>query len=554
MILVEERAKIVNEEDKKFCTRFWKVMPFFYNEDIIKGAYPGFENEDISLLKNYIPHVREMYKGLVAPGLEKLRTEVVKAYENNLEAHRHPLEIFKPHLFERNKIDQYKTYLNKAEGLDLINDKLIIDQKISEYKNEASLPLDSIYDNYWSKHSEKYIDYLDGLLNQFVSNKEKVCDGKKMIAVIAAMNETELEKVYSAIKNAYGDKFEKEVLVFFFHNFKDANAIPTEVQVSIDEVKQMGSNVLVVESEVPNYFNTAPAKKTCNDLVLKIVGAHLDIPIALIDADVFQLTNGVFQAGIDALSIETILAASPEFDYDQNLNIDYPVLNLIFDIRRDLDVFAVREEPNYNEQMTYGMCTIIQSRTLLTVGGTKPTTWEDGFLTNDIRNYSGALVQNDKWVFQFNKYPIYHLSINSFFVYINSAREKEAIFNGDEPFCRWSDGFIHDFVSVKKRELYQKELNKNNDLYINIIPENICKALNKAWLFMFRFRPTDEVEITDKEIRHSKRLVRLLAEKGIYIKSALVQQKIESPYDLEKNEGDFFIRRIDEIIIKPNKI
>ena len=61
MTVVEERANIISEEDKKFCIRFWKVMPFFYNEDIIKGAYPGFENEDISSLKNYIPHVRKMY-------------------------------------------------------------------------------------------------------------------------------------------------------------------------------------------------------------------------------------------------------------------------------------------------------------------------------------------------------------------------------------------------------------------------------------------------------------------------------------------------------------
>lgn len=550
----EEKLTNLSQEDLDYIDKFWKIMPGFYKPEVIRYAFPEVSDESFGVHSPNIPNVRNMYKELVAPGLEKLRTEVVKAHENNLEAHKHPLEIFKPHLFERNKIDQYKTYLNKAEGLDLINDKLIINQKINEYQNESSISLDLIYENYWSRHTEKYVDYLDGLINQFVPNKEKICDGKKMVAVIAAMNETELEKVYSAIKNAYGEDFENEVLVFFFHNFKVANAIPLEVQASVHEVKQMGSNVFVVESEVPNYFNTAPAKKTCNDLVLRIVGAHLEIPIAFLDADVFQLTNGVFQAGIDALSFETILAASPEFDYDQELNNELPVLNLIFDLRRDLDLFAVKEEPDYNEQMTYGMCTIIQSRTLLTVGGTKPTLYVDGFLTNELRDFSGSIILNNKKKY-INNYPIFPISINDKYVYVNSLKEKDNLLSGYEAFIHWSDSNQHSISTLFKRGYKSVQIARID------IPEfsdysatNICKALNKAWLFMFRFRPTDDVEITDKEIRHSKRLVRLLAEKGIYIKSALVQQKIESPYDLEKNEGDFFIRRIDEIIIKPKKM
>lgn len=550
----EEKLTNLSQEDLDYIDKFWKIMPGFYNPEVIRYAFPEVSDENFGADFHNIPNVRNMYKELVAPGLEKLRAEVVKAYENNLEPHKHPLEIFKPHLFERNKIDQYKTYLNKAEGLDLINDKLIIDQKISEYKNEIPLSIDSIYNNYWSKHTEKYVDYLDRLINQFVPEKEKICGGKKMVAVIAAMNETELEKVYSAIKNAYGEDFEKEVLVFFFHNFKDANAIPLEVQTSVNEVKWMGSNVLVIESEVPTYFFDAPAKKVAIDLILKLFRKTNNINVALIDADVFRYTDNIFNDAIEILSKESIIATSPEFDFDQDFNFNYPVLKLIFDIRRDLDYFAVREESDFNEQMTYGMCTLIKYDSLLKVGGLKPSTYVDGFLTNELRDYCGSVIKDSKRIYKNFTYPIYPISLKNHFVYVNSKREQDSLNLNKEAFSRWSGDDDHSNAVTQLRGSIAQSVSDMIPEFSDYTPANLCKALNKAWLFMFRFRPTDEVEITDKEIRHSKRLVRLLAEKGIFIKRALVQQKNESPYDLEKNEGDFFIRRIDEIIIKPKKI
>ena len=143
----EEKLTNLSQEDLDYIVKFWKIMPGFYNPEVIRHAFPEVSDENFGADFPNIPNVRNMYKELVAPGLEKLRTEVVKAHENNLEAHKHPLEIFKPHLFERNKIDQYKTYLNKIDGLDLINDKLIIDQKINEYQNESYISLDLIYEN-----------------------------------------------------------------------------------------------------------------------------------------------------------------------------------------------------------------------------------------------------------------------------------------------------------------------------------------------------------------------------------------------------------------------
>jgi len=116
MTVVEERPKMVSEDDKKFCTRFWKVMPFFYKQDVIKGAYLGFENEDISSLKNYLPNVREMYKGLVSKELLELREKWEFCIKNNLESPWDVLELFKPqYFFNRDKKIAFINYL-KTQG------------------------------------------------------------------------------------------------------------------------------------------------------------------------------------------------------------------------------------------------------------------------------------------------------------------------------------------------------------------------------------------------------------------------------------------------------
>ena len=550
MTVVEERPKIVSEEDKQFCTRFWKVMPFFYNEDIIKGAYPGFGNEDISSLKNYIPHVPETYKGLVAKELLELRENWEFCIQNNIESPWDVIELFKPQFFfKRDKKDALINYLKHKGTTD--ENKIAI--AVDNYLSETPPSFNQILKAYWQKHNTEYLRWLDQLLADIPESKLKKVRSKKSTILVAAMNETELEKVYNACQNAYGENFENEMAFVVFHNFKDKEAVKPEVWQSVKNLRDLGGNVLVINGEVPAFFDTAVVKKVLNDLAYLIYKSKCrDICFFLMDADVYDITKGIFKAAFKSLKQERILAASPEFDYDQKeSNFKYPVLKLIFDIRRDLDGYAVKEEPDYNLQMIYGMFTAINPKTAIYIGGLKPTLFSDGFLTNDLRWYSGGWIKEDQWCFKKGYYSIFPLSIDENFVHVNSQKEINNLKNGKEAFAHWSDTREHEKLSGTGRGIIDKDT--NHPEFKKITESNIVAALNKAWLFMYRFRPTDEVEITDKEIRHSKRLVRLLAEKGIYIKSALVQQKIESPYDLEKNEGDFFIRRIDEIIIKPKK-
>ena len=544
MTVDEERANIISEEDKKFCIRFWKVMPFFYNEDIIKGAYPGFENEDISSLKNYIPHVRKMYNGLVSKELLELREKWEYCIKNNIESPWDVLELFKPHhFFKRDKKDAFVSYL-KHKGT---TDQNEIAKAVEKYLSETPPQFENILANYWQKHNPEYLLWLEQLLADIPESKLKDVRSKKSAILIAAMNETELEKVYTACQNAYGSDFDNEIAFIVFHNFKDKEAVNPEVWQSLKNIEVLGDNVLVINGQVPEYFFDAPAKKVLVDLFLK--GSNdLRINIFLLDADVLNLTKDIFKDSNSILIKKNkFLVTSPEFDYDQNLKgFKYPVLKLVFDVRRDLDFYAVREEMNFNNQMAYGMFSSINLKTILLIGGLKPSTFVDGFLTNEIRNYGDAIVMDER-INYFN-YPLYPLSLDNHIVNVNSSRERISLGEGEEAFSRWCGDSDHASITTEHR-FKNENSSKNIPEFSEFSESNIVSALNKAWLFIYKFRETEKITITSNEINHSKRLIRVLKNYGIEILDAKLDVVNHSPVNLKTGEGDFVIRKINQIKI-----
>lgn len=544
MTVVEERANIISEEDKKFCIRFWKVMPFFYNEDIIKGAYPGFENEDISSLKNYIPHVRKMYNGLVSKELLELREKWEYCIKNNIESPWDVLELFKPHhFFKRDKKDAFVSYL-KHKGT---TDQNEIAKAVEKYLSETPPPFENILANYWQKHNPEYLLWLEQLLAVVPESKLKDVRSKKSAILIAAMNETELKKVYTACQNAYGSDFDNEMAFIVFHNFKDKEAVNPEVWQSLKNIEVLGDNVLVINGQVPEYFFDAPAKKVLVDLFLK--GSNdLRINLFLLDADVLNLTKDIFKDSNSILIKKNkFLVTSPEFDYDQNLKgFKYPVLKLVFDVRRDLDFYAVREEMNFNNQMAYGMFSSINLKTILLIGGLKPSTFVDGFLTNEIRNYGDAIVMDER-INYFN-YPLYPLSLDNHIVNVNSSRERISLGEGEEAFSRWCGDSDHASITTEHR-FKNENSSKNIPEFSEFSESNIVSALNKAWLFIYKFRETEKITITSNEINHSKRLIRVLKNYGIEILDAKLDVVNHSSVNLKTGEGDFVIRKINQIKI-----
>ncbi len=176
---------IETEEDRKYSSKFWEVMPFFYKDEIIKYAFPGFEEEPKTILEKFIPNVREMYKQLTAEGLVNLQERCVYAFENGIECPWDPLEIFKPELFKRDKPEVLEIYL-KHRGI--TSKKEIENEKIN-YKNEKPLPYATIVEDYWSKHNLPYLNLIDTLLLKAQLN-DKLLERAKLVIVIAAMNET----------------------------------------------------------------------------------------------------------------------------------------------------------------------------------------------------------------------------------------------------------------------------------------------------------------------------------------------------------------------------
>lgn len=538
--------EVKTDDDLRFCNRFWKVMPFFYQEEIIRGAYPGNEDENLITLKKHIPHLREMYKGLVAKELLELREKWEYCIKNNIESPWDVLELFKPrHFFKRDKKDAFVNYLQHNGILD----EAEIASKVESYLAEVSPSFDSILALYWQKHNSGYLRWLDQLLADLPESKLKDIRTKKSVILIAAMNETELEKVYAACRNSHGDDFEMEMAFIVFHNFKDKEAIKPEVWRSIENLETLGENVLIINGQVPEYFDTAPAKKVLNDLAYAVFQEKCkEVCFFLMDADVYDLTKGIFASAIQSLSQERILATSPEFDYDQKeSNFNYPVLKLIFDVRRDLDLYAVKEEKDFNLQMTYGMFTAFNPSNVIEIGGVKPTNYEDGYLTNDLRTYSGGNTYTGEWSFLQGYYPIFPLSIQNHIVFLNSQKEQNNLKQGREAFFHWSDSTEHEKISGMGREHTEQSVLPPE--FSEFTESNIVSAINKAWLFMYKFREADEITITSEKISHSKRLIRVLKNYGIEIVNAKVDVVNQSSFNFKTGEGDFVIRNINQIKI-----
>jgi len=490
--------------------------------------------------------MRDMYKGLVAKELLELRENWEYCIKNNIESPWDVLELFKPqHFFKRDKKEAFINYL-KHRG---ITDRNEIGLAVDKYLSETPPSFDAILETYWQKHNTDYLLWLDQLQADMHPSKLEEIRTKKSAILIAAMNETELEKVYAACQNAYGVGFENEMAFIVFHNFKDKKAVKPEVWQSVKNLEVIGGNVLVIHGEVPLCFDTAAVKKVLNDLAYLIYQAKCqELCSFLLDADVYDLTKGMFNSAFKSLKQERILAASPEFDYDQKeSNFRYPVLKLIFDIRRDLDSFAVKEEEDYNLQMTYGMYTAIIPSFVIKMGGIKPTNYEDGFLTNDLRRYCGGNTDTNEWVFREGDYPIYPLSIDNQYVYVNSQKEQNNLMLGREAFAHWSDTGEHEKLSgIGRKKVESSNLPPELSAFTE---SNIVSALNKAWLFMYKFREAEEIAITSKEINHSKRLIRVLSKYGIEVIDAKVDVVSQSSFNLKTGEGDFVVRKINQIKI-----
>jgi hypothetical protein len=130
---------------------------------------------------------------------------------------------------------------------------------------------------------------------------------------------------------------------------------------------------------------------------------------------------------------------------------------------------------------------------------------------------------------------------------VNSQKEQNNLMLGHEAFAHWSDTGEHEKLSgIGRKKVESSNLPPELSAFTE---SNIVSALNKAWLFMYKYRETEEISITSKEINHSKRLIKVLKNYGVEIVDAKVDVVNNTPINLDTGEGDFIIRKINQIKI-----
>lgn len=369
-------------------------------------------------------------------------------------------------------IDKIKTSRANEEITQLPQD-LIYD--------EEALPNRQVFEEYMLKHSPNYLGRLNLLLKG--SNKDKsFLNNKKVLVAVAAMNETSLLEMIQAFKDSYSGNFDEEVAFVIYHNYKDTAAIRPEVRMSVNSVKEL-SNVLVVEEEVPQYNTTGMAKKLVSDIAITLQGPEMNLPLIMADADISSLTPDIIDNLLRDLDEKGRLAAAPEFDYDDSYKIRYPVLGLIWDVRREIAIQETLLQKEDSKHITYGMCYAINPRVLAMIGGIKPTEqFEDKYLTEELKEttMSYFLSQEGKT----SVHPVAPSNTRGCIVRITPDREIMDLRRGNIQWRRWITERSHSSITGESRNLQSAENDHNIPELAEFSESNIAAALNKTIPFV----------------------------------------------------------------------
>jgi hypothetical protein len=411
------------------------------------------------------------------------------------------------------------------------------DYPLSLCFQEQDLPNSVIYDYYFSLHNETYVSHLDMLLSG-VSIKKKCLTPRKCIVAIPAMNEPGLNAVWDAFLKSCGpsDKFINEVVFLIYHNYKEAALLDEKTKKTIDVVKNK-PNVVLIEEQAPSFHTTGMAKKTVSDLAMRLEGKDMAIAIIMCDADIRRLTDNIVNHAVDALSQYPHLAAAPDFDYTGPERDRYPVLDLIWKIRKDIDLIGTRILGS-RAHRTHGMFYAIKPRILALVGGIKPTeTYEDMQLSRELRAQAGLL---RKWPKYDDARIIAELNtIHGATAWIAPDREIAALRSGKRQWSRWLSEDEHLRISGTARQQNDMEGSANQPEFSSLTPENLVAAINRSQPFL-----VPELSALDTFIPvrvyfaciRSKALVRSMNKHCIKLSAALVRRiagGVNQSYDAE---------------------
>lgn len=241
-------------------------------------------------------------------------------------------------------------------------------------KEVSQLSATEVHEKYWTIHSTEYKQRIDTLAEQVKAEKKEKIEQCKVLVVMAAMNETELELAYGALRDNYTspEAFDAQVVLVIYHNHREnPGLIDPQVVQSVSLVTQF-SNVVCIDEQVGTAAginsDVAKAKKVAADVSLRLVGAQKK-QILFIDGDLRKISpRGTLEQMQSRLSVEDgDVALSTVYCHDSRIDAHFPALAEYF---RLVESISKQAQASSNDPVfTLGGFTMIDSTMFMAAGG-----------------------------------------------------------------------------------------------------------------------------------------------------------------------------------------
>lgn len=333
------------------------------------------------------------------------------------------------------------------------------------------VPTREIVPEYWQLHDSAYLRRLDALRAQLPD--AFVTDDTRLVVVIAAMNETRVDRAVDAVSRGYEGTFERDVRVLVYHNYKSEP--DADVRAALDAVARR-PNAFVVNERVGAINDVTMAKKVATDVAQRALGDDRPMPLLLTDADVVDLTEGAVTDGLAVLSEPGILATTPGYDYNPELRARFPVLRTLWDVERNMRTMLLAH--GLNRPSNNGQFTLIDRAILAAVGGLKPVaTFRDGTLRSS--HFEDAQLRWDlRQLDNDRTTTIYPLQRRGHTVYTDASRELADLARGHRHDARWSNESRYESVSGTRRDAPEIPADSGVPEFGELTDANLCHAIN----------------------------------------------------------------------------
>jgi hypothetical protein len=440
------------------------------------------------------------------------------------------LDFYDGTLFEGTYLPQKVSFFPQILSLSQANKEGQL-SRVDFLKACSELSPSEVAKQYWSIHSTEYRARVQRLTEQVSAEKREKLQKCKVVVVMAAMNETELELAYQALQANYEtpEQFHEEVMVMIYHNHKEKTSeLDDDIAASAEDVAKH-QNVVLLDEQVGPEVNVpsdvAKAKKVAADTILQLIGTgHKQL--LFIDGDLRKISpKGTLQKMSSQLSIENgVLALSTTYCHDSRIDEQYPALGNYFSLSESLVLqgMSTRDDSPY----TLGGFTMTDSTMFMAIGGWPISKPEDIHYTYKLR-----------YVFQ--NMNVVRTVFPQVRVEMDNGREIASIIEKKSAFHRWEGQNHEEYMQISgsKRLDWQ---NIPTDVIADVpllheqdTQQAIVIAVNTNYLELVESLKNNRNETSEgidlKLTRRVKRTLEFLRGKGIQkVKLELYPKQAES--------------------------